>query len=455
MARFRVEQLGGWGNYPVLSGNVYRPEKISEVRELVTGNEQSSLITRGLGRSYGDAALNEKSGVMLYERLNRMLDFNPASGWLRCEAGVSIQEILDVFVPRGFFPPVTPGTKFVTLGGAIAADVHGKNHHRDGCISEFVDEFQLLTGRGQVLVCSRAQNADAFWATIGGMGLTGVILTAKLRLIPVASAYLAVDYKKTRNLDQTLEAFGEGDAAYPYSVAWIDCLASGASLGRSVLMRGNHAGVAELPEKFRRNALNLQGKKTKSMPCNMPGFALSHWTVKAFNSVFYWRHNDGRKFVDYDSFFYPLDSIGNWNRMYGKRGFVQYQAALPRETSRTGLIAMLEELSRSGRASFLAVLKTFGPENRGLLSFPRAGQTLAIDLPNTGQSMRESLARLDAIVVKNGGRVYLAKDACLDRPTFEAMYPRLNEFKQVKSRLDPNNRFSSSQARRLGIMEGR
>jgi len=455
MARFKVQTIGGWGNYPVVQCNVYRPEKLAEARQLVVeANEQPNLIPRGLGRSYGDAALNDNSGVMLFGKLNRMLDFDPATGVLHCEAGVTIQDILNVFLPRGFFPPVTPGTKFVTLGGAIAADVHGKNHHRDGCISEYVHEFELLTGQDEVVRCARDENTDAFWATIGGMGLTGVILTAKLRLIPTPSAYLKVDYKRTRNLDQSLEEFGSGDADYRYSVAWIDCLASGASLGRSVLMRGNPAQVVELTtEGMKRNPLRPKLKNKKSMPIFAPAFALNPLSVKAFNSVFYSRHGDGTRIVDYDSFFYPLDSIEHWNRMYGKRGFVQYQAALPPETSRAGLMAMLEELAASGRASFLAVLKTFGPQNPGLLSFPRAGQTLAIDLPNTGESMRQLLSRLDAIVLKNGGRVYLAKDACMERATFEAMYPRLAEFKQIKNQLDPNNRFSSTQARRLGIVE--
>jgi decaprenylphospho-beta-D-ribofuranose 2-oxidase len=455
MNRFKVQQLAGWGNYPTATCNVYRPEKLAEVRALASSNDQSSLIPRGLGRSYGDAALNENAGVLLYERLNRLLDFNPITGDLTAEAGVTFEEILNLFLPRGFFPPVTPGTKFVTLGGAIAADVHGKNHHRHGCISEFVESFDLLTGRDEILHCSRSENQTAFWATIGGMGLTGIILSAKLRLTPVPSAYITVDYKRTLNLDQTLEAFSQGDAAYPYSVAWIDCLASGKSLGRSVLMRGNHAALSDLAAHHRRSPLNPKSKNKKTMPFFLPGFALSHLSVKAFNSVFYARHTDGRRIVDYDSFFYPLDSINHWNRMYGRRGFVQYQAALPPDTSHAGLIAMLEELSRSGRASFLAVLKTFGPQNAGLLSFPRAGQTLAIDLPNTGPSMRDLLRRLDAIVLKNGGRVYLAKDACLDHATFESMYPRLNEFKQVKSQLDPHNRFSSTQARRLGIVEAK
>jgi decaprenylphospho-beta-D-ribofuranose 2-oxidase len=452
MSRYLKHELASWGNFPREEVYDFRPDSPAEIAPILKEHLVPTYISRGLGRSYGDAALNAGAGVIRQERLNRFLAWDEENLTLESEAGVTLQEILDVFLPRGYFLPVTPGTKFITIGGAVAADVHGKNHHRDGSLAEFLDHFTLLTGTGAVLTCSRTENTDVFWATLGGMGLTGVILTVRLKLKPVETAFLTVDYKKAANLDGALEAFQQ-DHAYRYSVAWIDCLASGAALGRSVLMRGDHTPLAQLPEKFRGDPLRPRGKRTKSVPFRFPGFALNSWSVRLFNNMYYRRHRDGTVQVDYDNFFYPLDSILNWNRVYGKRGFVQYQVAIPSETSRPALVELLEKLSRSRQASFLAVLKTFGPANAGLLSFPIQGATLALDLPNIGQPLLTLLDALDAIVLKHGGRVYLAKDARLSRPAFEAMYPRVDEFRQLKHRLDPEGLFSSSLARRLGLAE--
>ncbi|MDB5354302.1 MAG: linked oxidase domain protein [Phycisphaerales bacterium] len=451
MARSRLMELSGWGNFPRQAAQVFRPEKISEARAVALDAPAGTLLARGLGRSYGDASLNEGGSVLLDTRLSRFLDFNAETGVLDCEAGACLEDILETFLPRGFFPPVTPGTKYVTVGGAIAADVHGKNHHRDGSIAEFVESFDLLTASGETLRCSRDENADAFWATLGGMGLTGVILQARLRLMKVESAYIAVDYLKAANLDEALAAFAQGDEKYQYSVAWIDCLASGPSLGRSVLIRGNHATAKDLPADLRDKPLEFRGKRKKTVPFNFPGFALSPFTVKLFNSRFYGKHETGAHIVDYDAFFYPLDSVLHWNRIYGKRGFFQYQAVFPPGEGSRCLRELLEKLSASGRASFLAVLKTMGKGSGGLLSFPMEGQTLALDLPNAGPDTVAFLQDLDRIVLKHGGRVYLAKDACMTRESFHAMYPNLPRFNEVKAKLDPHNRFSSSQSRRLGI----
>jgi FAD/FMN-containing dehydrogenase len=445
-------QLSGWGNVIRHVSPVYRPEKLSAVREVVTGNGAlSSLITRGLGRSYGDAAINQSGAVLLDTRLNRFTSFDPATGLLDCEAGVSYHDLLETFLPRGFFPPVTPGTQFVTLGGAIAADAHGKNHHRDGSIANFLESFELLTASGQTLTCSREQNPDVFWATLGGMGLTGVILTAKLRLSRVESAYVLVDHKKTANLDQTLAAFGANDSDYQYSVAWIDCLAQGPALGRSVLMRGNHAKATDLPAELATNPLSPRARRGKSVPFHFPSFALSPFTVRLFNNRYYNKHTDGRHVQHYSDFFYPLDSIENWNRIYGKRGFYQYQAVFPFDTGEKCLRELMEKLSTSGAASFLAVLKTMGPSSNGILSFPMPGLTLAIDVPNTGPATVALLHDLDQTVLRHNGRVYLAKDACLTPESFRAMYPALPGFLEIKSHLDPQNKFSSSLSRRLGI----
>ncbi len=454
MSRFVTRELSGWGNYPVQTCHVLRPEKLHELSEIVAAPAQPSYISRGLGRAYGDAALNEGAGVVLHERLDRMLDFDPATGVLDCEGGVSFADIIETFLPRGWFLPVSPGTRFVTVGGAIASDLHGKNHHHDGSISCFILDLDLLTGTGETLQCSREQNVDAFWATVGAMGLTGAILRARLQLRRVQSAYVTVDFHKAANLDEALESFAAGDESYRYSVAWIDCLAGGASLGRSVLMRGDHTPASDLPAALREDPLHIRARGKRSVPLYAPSFVLGPRSVRLFNAAFYRRHRNTRRVVTYDSFFYPLDSVHGWNRLYGKRGFLQYQMVIPPDAGRAGLVELLEKLSASRRASFLAVLKTFGVQGDGLLSFPRKGYTLALDLPNTGPDVLEFLRELDQVVLRHGGRVYLAKDACTTPESFAAMYPNLSRFRQIKRRLDPMNRFNSSLARRLQIVEG-
>lgn len=409
-----------------------------------------SMLGRGLGRAYGDAALNLDSGVVLTERVGRFLDFDATSGILHAEAGVSFADILGTFVPRGFFLPVTPGTKFVTLGGAIACDVHGKNHHLDGCLSEFVDSLELLTASGEILECSRTQNADIFWATVAGMGLTGLILSAKLRLLPIETAYINGSYTRTSNLDETLAGFSE-DAEVKYSVAWIDCLASGANLGRSVLIRGEHAGTHELPPNT--DPLVYANRNGKPMPMEFPDMALNALSVKAFNALYYASHPTSHKVLPFGPFFWPLDAISGWNKIYGPRGFIQYQCVLPFETSRAGLIQLLEKISGAGRASFLAVLKVAGAENPSLLGFMKPGHTLALDLP-AAPGIVEFARELDAMVLEHGGRCYLAKDATLEPATLRQMYPKLAEFEAIKQRIDPQNRFQSSLSRRLQIGGG-
>ncbi|MDB5297771.1 MAG: FAD-binding oxidoreductase, partial [Phycisphaerales bacterium] len=474
MSRFVLQQLAGWGNYRPEPCRVYRPERRSEVRELLTHGaaddaaattpargaagpaaaDRPDLIARGLGRSYGDSATNAGGGVLLQTRMDCLIGFDPATGLLEAEAGVSFATLVDLFLPRGFFLPVTPGTKFVTLGGAIAADVHGKNHHVDGTIGNFVVSLRLLTAGGEVLACSPTENADVFWATVGGMGLTGVILSATIRMIPVSSAYAAVDYRKAANLDDALEKFADPThAARKYSVAWIDCLAAGGSLGRCVIMDGEHLPAADLPAKMRADPLALPRKRGKPVPVNFPGFALNRLSVKLFNKAYYWKQPQGRRVVDLDAYFYPLDGVRDWNRIYGKRGFVQYQALFPPATARQGLKELLERLSASGGASFLAVLKRTGGQGPGMLSYPFAGYTLALDLPNTGRRLAELVRSLDETLLKHGGRLYLAKDSMMSAEAFAAMYPRLGEFRAVKARVDPGNRFSSTQARRLRIAE--
>jgi FAD/FMN-containing dehydrogenase len=448
---FVTQQLSGWGRYPVETCNVYRPESRCQLAAILESSSQPSLISYGLGRSYGDAPLNAQGGVICDTRLNRFLAFDALSGVLECEAGVSLAEILRYFLPRGFFLPVTPGTKFVTVGGAIAADVHGKNHHQDGTFGNFVLDFKLLTPKGDTLSCSANNNSEVFWATLGGMGLTGVILSARIKLRPVASAWMQVDYQQAANLEDALRSMTESDIHYQYSVAWIDCLATGLHMGRAVLMRGNHAPIRELPASLR-DPLAEPPRRRWTLPFDFPSLALNSLTVRAFNALYYTLHrNAARQLVDLETFFYPLDAINHWNRMYGRRGFVQYQSALPLAGGLEGLKKVLTRLSQSRRASFLAVLKRFGKPNLGPLSFPIEGYTLALDLP-VASGLVQLLRELDGLVLDYGGRIYLAKDALMTAPTFAAMYPKVEQFREIKSRLDPGGVLSSSQARRLGIV---
>lgn len=447
MNRSAIRKISGWGRVPAQECRLFRPEKSGELSRLVA--ESSTLLARGLGRSYGDAALNPEATV-LQERLDCFIAFDENAGVLECEGGVSFAEIVELFLPRGWFLPVTPGTKFVTVGGAIACDIHGKNHHRAGTFSEFVDSFELLLADGKVLSCSRTENAEAFWATVGGMGLTGIITRAKFRLQRVTSAYVQVEYERVENLDAALLRF-ESDADYEYSVAWIDCLAAGDSLGRAVLMRGRAAPPESLATAAQQQSpLELSQKKAKGVPLDLPEFVLNPLSIKAFNAVYYAAHPTQTAIVDFDSFFYPLDAIQNWNRIYGARGFIQYQVVLPFVSSRAGLIELLEKISSSGHASFLAVLKTFGGANAAPLSFPFAGHTLALDIP-WRDDLPQFVRELDEITLRHNGRVYLAKDALLSPENFRAMYPRLEEWLAVKQQLDPQNRFASTMSRRLEI----
>jgi FAD/FMN-containing dehydrogenase len=450
MPKPRHALLTGWGRYPLSESDIYRPEKIAELQAVVTA-DATSLIARGAGRAYGDAALNDQNRVVDLTRLNRMLAFDPATGILRCEAGVTVAELIDVFLRRGFFPPVTPGTRFVTLGGSIAADVHGKNHHRDSSLAAHVTSFDLMTASGEVLRCSREENAELFRATVGGMGLTGVILELELRMRRVESAYLDGELIRAGNIDAAIEAFERADAEWGYSVAWIDCASRMGALGRSVLNVGNFATLDRLPRNLAQDPLGTRPRLSPIVPFDLPGFALNSLTVKAFNAVYYALHREtaAHTIFDYESFFYPLDSIRNWNRIYGKRGFVQYQCVWPPNESRAGLVEVLEAISRSRRGSFLAVLKKFGVQD-GLLSFPMPGYTLALDFPMT-EGLLEFLDSIDAMVLKRGGRVYLAKDARLSPERFRAMYPNLAKWQAAKAVADPDNRFSSSLSRRLGM----
>jgi FAD/FMN-containing dehydrogenase len=449
--------VAGWGNHPAEECRVAAADRDAAVRRAVLaaadggGPSAAGVIARGLGRAYGDSAVNGGGLVLEQRPRRRFLDFDEATGLLRAEAGASLADVIEAFLPRGWFPGTVPGTKFVTLGGAIAADVHGKNHHVDGSFGSFVDSFALMLADGTVLECSRDREPELFAATLGGMGLTGVILEATVRLRRVETGWYRVRTERARNLDDMLDRFDAGDDDYRYSVAWLDGIARGDGLGRGILMRANDAGLDELPAKARRRALDPPRRPERTLPVHLPGFTLNPLTMRAMNTGYYALHRPGESFVDFDRYFFPLDAVRHWNRGYGRRGFVQYQALLPEDAARDGLRELLGAIAASGRASFLSVLKRSGPEGEGMLSYLFPGATLALDLPNGGAPLRRLVARLDAMLLDHGGRLYLAKDALADAETIRAMYPRLEEFLAVKRRVDPAGVFTSSQARRLGL----
>lgn len=442
------KEIAGWGRYPVQGCELVRPERHGE---LAAGGVPS--IARGQGRSYGDAALNEGGRVVLTERLNRFIAFDTTHGTVSAEAGTTLAELLAVSVPQGWFPLVTPGTQYVSLGGCIAADVHGKNHHHDGAFSSSVRELELVLADGRRLRCSPQENEEAFWATVGSMGLTGLIGDVELQLQPIESAYISARHSAARDLEQAFRYLQDAEHDARYTVAWIDLTSQGPALGRSVVMAGDHAAVDALPARLRAEPLRLKPRGMRNVPFDMPGWLLNPLTIRAFNALYY--RVEGRKrrpfTTGYQKFFYPLDALGNWNRLYGRRGFLQYQCVVPAATALDALRQVLERLAASGHPAFLGVLKRLGEENLGYLSFPMAGYTLAMDLPMTGPALLRLLEELDAVVLRHGGRVYLAKDARLSAASFRAMYPRLEAWWPLKQSLDPDGVFSSSLSRRLAI----
>lgn len=402
------QTVTNWGNFPVVEKEMKSEDSAASIREYVNNNHD--IIARGNGRCYGDAALSEH--IFSTKRLNKFISFDRLNGIIECESGVLLADVLEVIVPQGYFLFVTPGTKFITIGGAIASDVHGKNHHAEGCFSEYVIEFSLMTEKGEILTCSKTENADRFWATIGGMGLTGIILSAKFKLKNIESSFIRQESIKAENLDEIFKLFDQSES-WTYNVAWIDCLQKDKNLGRSILMRGEHAFKHELPKKMRDNPLLIKKNDTPSIPFYFPNFVLNNWTVKLFNFLYYskQRKKEVKNFVHYESFFYPLDIVNDWNRIYGKNGFIQYQMVIPKESGKEGMKKILETIAKSGNGSFLAVLKLFGKNNTDAYnSFPIEGYTLALDF-KVNKKLKNLVAQLDDIVEEFGGRIYLTKDS--------------------------------------------
>lgn len=429
-------KITSWGMYPKVEANGYGFVDEESLRVLVMG--QDALIPYGNGRSYGDSALG--ANIVKCKRYNYFLDFDETNGLLHLQCGVTLAEILEVCVPKGWFLRVTPGTKLITVGGAIASDVHGKNHHVEGCFGECVEEMRVMLPDGTTQICKKGD--ELFLATCGGMGLTGVILDAKISLKKINSKHINQTTIKTKNLKETFEAF-ERHSHMPYSVAWIDCLARGEDIGKCLLMVGDFADDGEL---------DYKPKKRLNIPFNFPSFALNNLSVRAFNYLYYRKAPNGesRQKVDIDTFFYPLDAIDNWNRIYGSGGFTQYQFILPKEVSYEGLKEILGAISASGKGSFLAVLKLYGPANDNYLSFPLEGYSLALDF-KIEAGLFELLDALDEIVLKYGGRIYLTKDVRVRKEIFEKGYEMIEKFREYRAKIGACGKFESLQSGRVGI----
>ncbi|HLG85796.1 MAG TPA: FAD-binding oxidoreductase [Alphaproteobacteria bacterium] len=405
---------------------------------------RASLIARGNGRSYGDAALNPAC-VLDMRNADRIIAFDSEAGRITVEAGMLLADLLEFLVPRGFFVPVTPGTKYVTIGGMIAADVHGKNHHVAGSFGRHINSLALLCADGEIRHCSSEQAPDLFHATCGGMGLTGIILTASFRLIRIETPMIRQETLRARNLDEAMAIFEES-AASTYTVGWIDCLTSGSKLGRALVYRGEHAKRSEVADR----ASHASVSRRLRVPIDFPSWVLNGWSVRIFNALYYRRGRVGTEFIHYDPYFYPLDALLDWNRIYGRNGFVQYQCVLPKRSSRAGLEALLGRIAAARTGSFLAVLKLFGPGDAGYLSFPMEGYTLALDFPANPATFN-LLLELDEILMAHDGRIYLAKDSRAGPRLMKGGYPKLADFKAARARFDPERKFRSVMSERLDL----
>ena len=436
--------VANWGNFPIIEADKISFTTVTELCDLA--QSKSTCIARGNGACYGDASLG--STIISTLKFDNIIEFDEVNGVLSCQSGVTFDALLRFLIPKGWFLPVTPGTKFITLGGAVASDIHGKNHHVEGTFGKHILNMEILLASGAVVNCGPDEEVDLFEATCGGMGLTGVILSVKFRVKKIESAYINQVSIKAENLDEIFELF-EKYKDTTYSVAWIDCLQGGSSLGRSLLMVGEHATAVDAKVK---NPLQLVGHEQKlSIPFNFPNFVLNKYSIKLFNFLFYHKQfkKITRSVVTFDKFFYPLDFIKKWNRMYGNRGFVQYQFVLPIENSKAGLYKILDEINRQGMGSFLAVLKLFG-ESDGLISFPMKGYTLALDFP-IRDGLFEFLDELDKIVLQYGGRIYLTKDARMKKEVFWQSYPNAEKFKTIIKKYNPDFKWKSLQSDRLQI----
>lgn len=447
-----TSSLTGWGRTAATVATIGRPRSTQEVAKLLAEAPARGAIARGLGRAYGDAAQDAGGLVLDCTQLAPSRTIDPETGVVRASAGVSLDTLMRDLVPLGWFVPITPGTRYVTVGGAVAADIHGKNHHVDGSFGDFLLSFTLVTPGGEIRHVTPEDDPDLFWATVGGLGLTGVLTEATFRCIPVETSRMRVDTERARNLDHAMELMAGADDRYRYTVAWIDLLARGQAMGRSVLTRGDHASLDELPSRHRGRPLSYGPRTPPSAPPWAPNGLLNKLTVRAFNELWFRKAPVERRgeIQSIPAFFHPLDLLHRWNTLYGSQGLLQYQPVIP-FGQEDALRRVVDRLSSSGIASFLAVLKRFGPGNAGMMSFPMAGWTISLDIPGSAPGLAALLAELDQIVVGAGGRVYLAKDSVLAAESLPHMYPRLDEWQAVRRRVDPAGVLRSDLARRLSI----
>ncbi len=443
--------IQGWGRNISAEVNIFEPENEKILREIILNSEKESLIARGLGRSYGDSAQLHNKNVVSLKRLHAF-ELDKENNLIKAQAGATFDELLKYIVPRGFFLPVSPGTRFITVGGAIASDVHGKNHHIDGSFGRNIKSILLLDGNGKLHNLKSDSSGDnnvykKFWSTIGGMGLTGVILEATFSLIPITSSYVEVDTKRFYNLDELMVEMIESDKKYRYSVAWVDSLHK---KFRGVLTCGDHLEIEKLKNDFRDNPLAYNIEHLAEAPNLFPSGLLNRFSVRAFNEAWFRKSPKLRKgeIQNFGEFFYPLDGIKNWNRIYGSKGFIQYQFVVPENASHL-IKQTLETFRRISVPSFLTVLKRFGSANPSYLSFPMPGWTLAIDMPANIDNLNKELNKLDEIIVNAGGRIYLAKDSRQSSYVFKKSYPRIKDWLKIKKELDPNNIFMSDSFKRL------
>jgi decaprenylphospho-beta-D-ribofuranose 2-oxidase len=444
--------LTGWGRTAPTVAELAEPAEPAEIPGLLLAATQRGVIARGLGRSYNNAAQNGGGLVIRTTRMNRIIEIDTERGLVTCEAGVSLEQLMTAMLPHGWFVPVSPGTRQVTVGGAIAADVHGKNHHVAGTFAAHVPSFDLLTADGQVHQVTPGSDPELFWATAGGMGLTGIILRATVAMKKVETSRLRVDTVRTRDIDETMAYLTDTDSDYGYTVAWSDCLARGAALGRSVITSGDFAALDDLPAKARADALAFNPAALASAPPVFPSGLLNRRTVALMNEVWYRKAPRRRtgELQTIAAFFHPLDGIRNWNRVYGPAGFLQYQYVVP-FGQEDAVRRSFERISQERAPSFVTVLKRFGKADPGLLSFPMPGWTLALDFPARTPGLAGLLDWLDDLVQEAGGRVYLAKDARVSARMLERMYPRLEEFRKLRAQVDPGGMFMSDLARRLSL----